>query len=79
MQLMVQSITERVRLSAEEERRLQEVARRTGQSKSDVLRAGIESQWAKLELLDRRRAGFQELADLAAKYPGGPKLRFRLK
>lgn len=79
MQTMAQSITERVRLSPAEERKLAEVAKRTGRTKSDVLRAGLEQQWSAMERMERRRRGFDELIRMARKYPGGPKIPFGAK
>lgn len=79
MQAMAQSITERVRLSPEEERKLKEVAKRTGRTKSEVLRAGLEDQWASLDLLERRKWAFEQLAKMAVEVPGGPKVPWRMK
>ncbi len=79
MQRMAQSITERVRLSPEEQRKLEEVARRTGRTKSEVLRAGLENQWTKLDLLERRHKAFDELIRMADEIPGEPKVPWRMK
>lgn len=76
---MAQSITERVRLSPDEERMLVQVAKRTGRTKSEVLRAGLADQHAKLDLLERRRRAFDELIRMADEVPGEPKVPWRMK
>lgn len=76
---MVQSATERVRLSPEEQRMLKQVARRTGRTKSEVLRAGLEDQWHKTNKEERRQKAWDELIRLADELPPAPKASFRAK
>jgi len=77
--LMAQSITERVRLSPEEERKLNQVAKRTGRTKSEVLRAGLEDQWRKAEADEERRKAWDQLIRWAEEIPGEPKVPWRAK
>lgn len=79
MQVMTQSSTERVRLSPEEQRKLRQVAKRTGRTKSEVMRAGLQDQWNKTEGEERRQLAWDELIRMADEVPGTPKVRFRMK
>jgi predicted transcriptional regulator len=79
MQAMAQSITERVRLSPEEERKLSEVAKRTGRSKSEVLRDGLHEQWRKADQDEARRRAWDDLIRAADEIAGSPKPRWRQK
>ena len=78
MQIMVQSITERVRLSPEEGRKLESVAKRTGRTKSDVLRAGLEDQWRKARRDEEYERAWDELVRMAREVPGSD-AKFRMK
>jgi predicted DNA-binding protein len=76
---MALTATERIRLSPVEARHLREVARKTGRTKSDVLRAGLEAEWQRLQDHSSRERAWDELVRHATEVPGTPKAPLRTK
>lgn len=70
MQLMASDFTERIRVSAEEKRLLQRLAKQRKTSKSEILRLGLKLVATETERERRRREAFDELIRMAIEVPG---------
>jgi hypothetical protein len=70
MHVMANTFTERIRLSAADERLLRRLAKERKTTKSDILRAGLKLVAGEDERERRRREGIAGLIRLAREVPG---------
>ena len=75
---MERTVTKQVRLTKEEARKLQALAKRMDVTESDVLRSALDLAEKELERKARRDAAWEGLMRLAVEVPG-KKIPFRMK